>query len=61
VNECKPLPEGFPKQPPICYVQPTASMIIKPAHRLVDGSGRAPQVDSMRTRVESAYSYGFSA
>ena len=33
------LPEGFPSQPPICYVQPTPNMIIKPGHTMVDGSG----------------------
>jgi hypothetical protein len=38
---------GFPKQAPICYVHPTPNMIIKPGHRLVDGSGlvRAPYND----------------
>lgn len=41
------LPEGFPSQPPICYVQPTPNMIIKPGHTMVDGSGmvRAPYCD----------------
>ena len=33
------LPEGFPRVGPICYVTPTANMIIKPGHGLVDGGG----------------------
>jgi ESCRT-I complex subunit TSG101 len=33
------LPEGFPRAGPICYVTPTANMIIKPGHGLVDGGG----------------------
>ena len=33
------LPEGYARQPPIMYVVPTSTMIIKPAHSFVDASG----------------------
>lgn len=33
------LPKDFPTSPPICYVKPTPSMIIKQSKN-VDGSGR---------------------
>jgi ESCRT-I complex subunit TSG101 len=33
------LPETFPRVGPIVYVTPTANMIIKPGHGLVDGGG----------------------
>lgn len=31
--------EGYPAAAPTLYVTPTASMVIKPGHALVDGSG----------------------
>ena len=33
------LPEGFPRVAPVCYVSPTAEMIVKPGHAIVDASG----------------------
>ena len=33
------LPEAYARQPPIMYVVPTSTMIIKPAHSFVDASG----------------------
>ena len=33
------LPEGYARQPPIMYVVPTSTMIIKPGHSFVDASG----------------------
>ena len=33
------LPEGYARQPPIMYVVPTPTMIIKPNHSFVDASG----------------------
>ena len=33
------LPEGFPRVAPMCYVSPTAEMIVKPGHAIVDASG----------------------
>ena len=33
------LPEAYARQPPIMYVVPTSTMIIKPSHSFVDASG----------------------
>ncbi len=33
------LPEGFPRVAPMCFVAPTAEMIVKPGHAIVDASG----------------------
>ena len=33
------LGEKYPRTPPTLYVRPTADMVIKPRHALVDGSG----------------------
>jgi ESCRT-I complex subunit TSG101 len=49
------LPENFPATAPICYVHPTPSMIIKPGHPLVDGSGlvRSRYLDRWNVRAGS--------
>jgi hypothetical protein len=49
------LPENFPATAPICYVHPTPSMIIKPGHTLVDGSGlvRSRYLDRWNVRAGS--------
>jgi len=33
------LVENYPRSPPICYVNPTPDMVVKPKHPFVNGSG----------------------
>ena len=49
------LPEAYARQPPIMYVVPTSTMIIKPSHSFVDASGVVssplrPQLDVWQVR-----------
>ena len=52
------LPKDFPTSPPICYVKPTPTMIIKQSKN-VDGSGRVylPYLSSWGQAVHSADSF----
>ena len=36
---CFWLPEGYPRQGPLCFVTPTPDMVVKPGHPCVDANG----------------------
>jgi len=56
VDECKPLPNGRPLPPLFDF---SAAELRGASPEMVAKLGRAVQVDSFETRVQSAY--GFSA